>query len=97
MNTRCKDPAEVSGPSAPPCHPAGELTDLAAGHPAAATTGSCVTCSDGVIEMEIVRLEEGGLALARASAGVEEISIALVQAQAGDTVLVHAGEAIAVV
>ncbi|MEX5632306.1 HypC/HybG/HupF family hydrogenase formation chaperone [Parafrankia sp. FMc2] len=83
MNTHCKGPADVTSPSAPPCHPAG-------------ATNHCVTCSDEVIEMEVVRLEEGGLALARASTGVAEISIALVAAQAGDTVLVHAGEAIAV-
>ncbi|KPM50676.1 hypothetical protein ACG83_38440 [Frankia sp. R43] len=88
MNTHRKDHADIAGPSAPPCHPAGELTG---------ETGHCITCSDDAIEMEIVRLEEGGLAVARAAAGVEEISIALVEAQAGDTVLVHAGEAIAVV
>ncbi|OAA23861.1 HupF/HypC family protein [Frankia sp. EI5c] len=92
MNTHCKEPAEAAGPSAPPCHPAGELTGGLTGEP-----DHCVTCSDEAIEMEIVRMEEGGLAVARASAGVAEISVALVAAQPGDTVLVHGGEAIAIV
>lgn len=82
----------MAGPSAPLCHPAGELlteTDHRTGRPDAAY-------SDAAIEMEIIHLEEGGLAVARAAAGVAEISVALLPVQVGDTVLVRAGEAIAV-
>jgi hydrogenase maturation factor len=38
-----------------------------------------------------------GLALVDTGAGREEVSVALVQAAVGDTILVHAKEAIAVV
>jgi hydrogenase maturation factor len=37
------------------------------------------------------------LAIVDTGAGEEEVSVALVTAAAGDTILVHAGEAIAVV
>jgi hydrogenase expression/formation protein HypC len=59
----------------------------------------CVTCSDQAVAVTIRRLLGAGMALADVDDGnsVEEISIALVDAQVGDTVLVHAGEAIAVV
>jgi hydrogenase maturation factor len=42
-------------------------------------------------------LLEDDLAIVDTSAGPEEVSVALVQAAVGDTVLVHAGEAIAVI
>ena len=57
----------------------------------------CVTCADTAVPARVVALHDGGLALADAGAGEEEISVALVDARPGDTVLVHAGEAIAVV
>ncbi|WP_163553598.1 HypC/HybG/HupF family hydrogenase formation chaperone [Candidatus Frankia alpina] len=50
----------------------------------------------GTIEAEIVRCLPGSVALVRTPAGTEEIGLALVQAHMGDTVLVHAGEAITV-
>jgi hydrogenase expression/formation protein HypC len=56
----------------------------------------CVTCSDVAVPATIVGLLDEGMAIVGTSAGEEEISVALVSAGLGDTVLVHAGEAIAV-
>lgn len=55
----------------------------------------CLTCSDEAVPVRIVALLEGGLALVDTGAGREEVSVALVDAAEGDTVLVHAKEAIA--
>lgn len=72
------------------------MSDHPAG-PAPACPGDvCVTCSDAAVPARVVALLDGGLAVADAGAGAEEISVALVDARAGDTVLVHAKEAIAV-
>jgi hydrogenase expression/formation protein HypC len=57
----------------------------------------CITCSDTAVAVTIARLLPDGLALVDTEAGQEEVSVALVDAVAGDTILVHAGEAIAVV
>jgi len=57
----------------------------------------CITCSDTAAEVTVLRLLGDGLALVDAGQGEEEVSVALVEAQPGDTVLVHAGEAIAIV
>ena len=57
----------------------------------------CVTCSDVAVPVTIVDVLPDAMARVSTSAGEEEISIALVSAGPGDTVLVHAGEAIAVV
>ena len=56
----------------------------------------CITCSDVAVPVTVMELLDDDLAIARTSAGTEEISVALVTAVVGDTVLVHAGEAIAV-
>jgi hydrogenase expression/formation protein HypC len=56
----------------------------------------CVTCSDTAVEVTIVRLFDDDLAVVDTGAGEEEVSVALVDAGVGDTILVHAGEAIAV-
>lgn len=58
---------------------------------------TCETCSDAAVEMTVLSLSGDGLALAAGSSGPEEISVALVPAKVGDTVLVHAGESIAIV
>lgn len=58
---------------------------------------SCVTCGDVAVQVKVVGLLPGGMARADTGTGTEEISVALVEAQVGDTVLVHAKEAIAVV
>ncbi|MEU6643950.1 HypC/HybG/HupF family hydrogenase formation chaperone [Saccharomonospora sp. NPDC046836] len=60
--------------------------------------GACITCSDTAVPVTVLELRDAALALVDAGAGRrEEISVALVTADVGDTVLVHAGEAIAVV
>ena len=58
---------------------------------------SCLTCGDVAVEVRVVRLLPDELALVDTGAGEEQVSVALVSAAAGDTILVHAGEAIAVV
>ena len=45
----------------------------------------------------VLRLLGDGLAVVDTGAGQEEVSVALVSAGPGDTILVHAGEAIGVV
>lgn len=56
----------------------------------------CITCSDLALPVLVLALRPGDLALVRTVAGAdEEVSVALVDAAEGDTVLVHAGEAIA--
>ena len=58
----------------------------------------CITCSDEAVAVRVVRLLPDDLALVDTGAGhEEEVSVALVGARVGDTVLVHAKEAIAVV
>jgi hydrogenase expression/formation protein HypC len=57
----------------------------------------CVTCSDQAVAVTVLRLLDDGLAVVDTGAGQEEVSVALVTATVGDTVLVHAREAIAVV
>jgi hydrogenase expression/formation protein HypC len=59
--------------------------------------GVCITCSDSAAEVTVVRLLGDGLAMVDTGQGEEEVSVALVEARAGDTILVHASEAIAVV
>jgi hydrogenase expression/formation protein HypC len=59
---------------------------------------ACITCGDVAVEVTVLRLLPDELALVDTGQGTEEeISVALVPAAAGDTVLVHASEAIAVV
>lgn len=57
----------------------------------------CITCSDHAVEVTVRRLLADGLAVVDTGSGTEEVSVALVSAAVGDTILVHAGEAIAVV
>ncbi len=57
----------------------------------------CITCSDSAVPVTIVRLLDDDLAVVDTGSGQEEVSVALVCAAAGDTILVHAREAIAVV
>ena len=56
----------------------------------------CITCSDTASEVTVICLLPGGLAVVDTGQGAEEVSVALVSAAAGDRVLVHAKEAIAV-
>ncbi len=65
----------------------------AAGHCAGEV---CITCSDAAVAVTVVTLLDDDLAVVGTAAGEEEVSVALVEARVGDTILVHAGEAIAV-
>jgi hydrogenase expression/formation protein HypC len=68
-----------------------------AGQPGECHDEVCITCSDTAVAVTITRLLPDGLAIVDTEAGQEEVSVALVSAGVGDTVLVHAGEAIALV
>ncbi|MFD8563035.1 HypC/HybG/HupF family hydrogenase formation chaperone [Streptosporangium canum] len=65
--------------------------------PADCPAGVCVTCSDQAVPMTVLRLVGPDLAMAGTGGVAEEVSVALVDAAVGDTVLVHAKEAIAVI
>lgn len=58
----------------------------------------CITCGDVAVPVVVRELLGDDLARVATGAGPdEEVSVALVDAAVGDTVLVHAGEAIALV
>jgi hydrogenase expression/formation protein HypC len=57
----------------------------------------CITCSDMAVEVRVVRLLDDAMAVVDTGQGTETVSVALVTAGVGDTILVHAREAIAVV
>jgi hydrogenase expression/formation protein HypC len=57
----------------------------------------CITCSDTAVEVTVLRLLGDALAVVDTGQGEEEVSVALVEARPGDTILVHAKEAIAIV
>ena len=57
----------------------------------------CITCSDTAVQATVVRLLDDDLAVVDTGQGEEEVSVALVPARVGDTILVHAREAIAIV
>jgi hydrogenase expression/formation protein HypC len=57
----------------------------------------CVTCSDTAVEVRVLRLLDDEMAVVDTGPGEETVSVALVSARVGDTILVHAREAIAVV
>jgi hydrogenase expression/formation protein HypC len=61
------------------------------------TDNSCITCGDTAVEVTVVELLADDLAVVDTGSGREEVSVALVDAHLGATVLVHAGEAIAVI
>jgi hydrogenase maturation factor len=62
-----------------------------------AADGSCITCSDAAVAVRVVALLDDDLAVVDTGAGPEEVSVGLVSVAVGDTILVHAREAIAVV
>lgn len=57
----------------------------------------CITCADVAVQVTVVALLGDDLAVVDTGAGRAEVSVGLVSAAVGDTILVHAGEAIAVV
>jgi hydrogenase expression/formation protein HypC len=59
--------------------------------------GHCITCSDAAVPMRIQRIHSTGLADCLDEDGTpSEVDVTLVGATEGDTVLVHAGVALAV-
>jgi hydrogenase expression/formation protein HypC len=62
-----------------------------------AADDTCITCSDTAVAVRVVALLDDDLAVVDTGAGSEEVSVGLVSAAVGDTILVHAREAIAVV
>ena len=57
----------------------------------------CITCSDVAVEVRVRAAARGPDGRGGHRPGRGTVSVALVSAAAGDTILVHAGEAIAVV
>jgi hydrogenase expression/formation protein HypC len=62
----------------------------------------CITCSDQAVQVTVTRLLDDDMAVVQAidpegTSHEETVSVALVAAVPGDTILVHAREAIAVV
>ena len=57
----------------------------------------CITCSDTAVQVRVVQLLDDAMAVVDTGEGTETVSVALVTAGVGDTILVHAREAIAVV
>ena len=57
----------------------------------------CITCSDTAVQVTVLRLLSDEMAVVETGAGEETVSVALVTAGLGDTILVHAREAIAVI
>jgi hydrogenase expression/formation protein HypC len=55
----------------------------------------CITCSDQAVEVTVLRLLDDRLAVVDTGVGEEVVSVALVPAEVGDRILVHAREAIA--
>jgi hydrogenase expression/formation protein HypC len=78
------------------------LLDVSAAAPVRVTVPEChddvcITCSDQAVPVRVIRLLGDGLALVDTGVSQEEVSVALVDAQVGDTILVHAKEALTVV
>lgn len=57
----------------------------------------CITCSDEAVPVRVIRLLGDGLAVVDTGSSEEEVSVALVEAEVGDTILVHAKEALTVI
>jgi D-sedoheptulose 7-phosphate isomerase len=98
---RSTDPRVVKEIHVTTYHILWELVHVFLEHPGALPPGCsdevCVTCADQALPVTVVRLLDDDMALVEAGAGgTETVSVALVSAGVGDTVLVHAREAIAV-
>ena len=93
------EPVPQPGPvqAAPQPGPAQPAPQPSPVQPAECHDEVCITCSDTAVAVTIARMLPDGLAIVDTEAGQEEVSVALVSAGVGDTVLVHAGEAIALV
>lgn len=58
---------------------------------------ACITCSDEAVEVRVLDLLGDDFALVDTGFSQEKVSVALVDAVIGDTLLVHAKEALTVV
>ncbi len=58
---------------------------------------TCITCSDTAVQVTVLRLLDDEMAVVQVGTGEETVSVALVDAGVGDTIMVHASEAIAVI
>lgn len=88
----------MTGPRPPGPPPPGPPPPIAPGAAAGEChADACITCSDIAVEVRVVRLLADDLAVVDTGAGEETVSVALVTARVGDTILVHASEAIAVI
>lgn len=77
-------------------HPAGSAS--LASHAVPECSGdTCITCSDSAVTVTVLWLMGDDLAMVDTGAGQEVVSVGLVEAKAGDQILVHAKEAIAVI
>lgn len=86
------------GPQQPPVmEPPSEPTSSSAREVPECHDGVCITCSDEAVEVTVVALLDDDLARVDTEEGVEEVSVALIDAAVGDRILVHAKEAIGVV
>jgi hydrogenase expression/formation protein HypC len=88
---------EPAGGSSPRAGTGGVPGRLAAPEGTECYGDVCITCSDTAVEVTVLRLLGDELAVVDTGRGEEEVSVALVEAQPGDTILVHAKEAIAIV
>jgi D-sedoheptulose 7-phosphate isomerase len=94
------DPLVVKEVHVTTYHVLWELVQVFLEHPGlleACADDHCITCSDEAVEVVVLELLGDGLARVDTGAGVEEVSVALVDAVVGSRLLVHAGEAIGVV
>jgi HupF/HypC family len=55
----------------------------------------CITCSDLAVEARLIELLDDDLARVKVGGQTQVISVALIDAQPGEVILVHAREAIA--
>ena len=91
------EPVGGSGPSGVRGCPPESTVSPRASTVAECYSDVCITCSDTAVEVTVLRLLGDELAVVDTGQGEEEVSVALVEARPGDTILVHAKEAIAIV
>ena len=88
-------PGAVSPGAEPPRPAAGLPLPVVEAVDAPAQRGpACITCGDEAVEVTVLALEDGELALVDTGSGTERVSVMLVDAGVGERILVHAGEAI---
>ena len=73
-----------------PIHPPQTAPEVACHGP------GCTTCGDELAVLTVAELIGEALAVVTSPQGTSVVSVALVDARPGDTVFVHAGEALAV-